>query len=84
MLTMLFFHTVLFDAFQGIWMSYYIFINQINHRSSTTGSTWSGGGLEGSTRYECYQIAMNIENNFLKNMKSKDQNLPNQINESSR
>ena len=82
---MLFFQTVLFDTFEGIWMSYYIFfINQINQLSSTTGSTWSGGGLEGSTSYECYQIAMNVENNFLKNMKSKDQNLPNQNSESRR
>jgi hypothetical protein len=54
-------------------MSYYIFfINQINHCSSTTGSTGSGGPLEGSTGYECYQIAMNVENIFLKKTKSKD------------
>ena len=66
-------------------MSYYtFFINQINQRSSTIGSTWSGGGLEGSYGYEYYQIAMNVENNFLKNTKSKDQNLPNQNSESRR
>ena len=80
---MYFFQAVLFDVFQEIWMSYYIFfINQINHQSSTTGSTWSGRGLEGSIGYECYQIVMNVENNFLKNMKSKDQNLPNKNSES--